>query len=37
MAFYQDRIIPRLIHFAMSQRDLLPYRNRVVPAAEGRV
>lgn len=37
MGFYQDRVVPRLIHFAMSRRDLVPYRDRVVAAAEGRV
>ena len=37
MSFYQDHILPRLIHLAMSQANLAAYRNRVVPAAEGRV
>jgi ubiquinone/menaquinone biosynthesis C-methylase UbiE len=37
MGLYQDRVLPFLIHLAMRQRDLVPYRNRVVPAAEGRV
>ena len=37
MSFYQDHILPRLIHLAMRQRNLAAYRNRVVPAAEGRV
>src|SRR5579863_8354995 len=37
MGFYQDRILPLLIDLAMRQRNLAAYRNRVVPAAEGRV
>src|SRR5579863_4740575 len=37
MGFYQDRILPLLIDLAMRQRNLAVYRNRVVPAAEGRV
>ena len=37
MGFYQDRILPFVIHMAMRQRNLAAYRNRVVPAAEGRV
>jgi len=34
---YHDHVLPRLIHFAMRQHQLADYRNRVVPAAEGRV
>jgi len=37
MGFYNDRIVPFLIHLAMRQRQLAAYRNRVIPAAEGRV
>jgi ubiquinone/menaquinone biosynthesis C-methylase UbiE len=37
MGFYQDRILPFVIDMAMRQRNLAPYRSRVVPAAEGRV
>ena len=37
MGFYQNRILPRLIHFAMGQQDLKAYRDRVVAAAAGRV
>jgi ubiquinone/menaquinone biosynthesis C-methylase UbiE len=37
MGFYRDRILPFVIHAAMRQRNLAAYRNRVVPAAEGRV
>src|SRR5579863_9215245 len=37
MSFYRDHILPCLIHRAMRQRNLAAYRNRVVPAAEGRV
>jgi ubiquinone/menaquinone biosynthesis C-methylase UbiE len=37
MGFYHDRILPFVIHMAMRQRKLAAYRNRLVPAAEGRV
>jgi ubiquinone/menaquinone biosynthesis C-methylase UbiE len=37
MGFYQDQILPFVIHLAMRQRNLTAYRSRVVPAAEGRV
>jgi ubiquinone/menaquinone biosynthesis C-methylase UbiE len=37
MAFYQERIIPWLIHLSMRQRMLAPYRDRVVSSARGRV
>lgn len=37
MGFYQNQIVPLLINLAMRQRNLAAYRNRVVPAAEGRV
>jgi len=37
MAFYQERIIPWLIHLSMRQRMPAPYRDRVVSSARGRV
>lgn len=37
MSLYETRILPRLIHFSMRQRNLTAYRERVIPAAEGAV
>lgn len=37
MSFYENRILPHLVNLAMRNRHLLPYRERVVSAAEGRV
>ncbi|HEX5326477.1 MAG TPA: class I SAM-dependent methyltransferase [Acetobacteraceae bacterium] len=37
MSFYQRKLVPRLIHLAMRQEALLPFRRRVISAAEGRV
>lgn len=37
MSFYQRYVIPRLTHLAMRQKQLLPFRQRVISAAEGRV
>lgn len=37
MRFYEQWILPRLIDLAMRNHRLLPYRERVIPAAEGRV
>src|SRR4051794_14562616 len=37
MSFYQRYVIPRLTHLAMRQKQLLPFRQRVVGAAAGRV
>jgi ubiquinone/menaquinone biosynthesis C-methylase UbiE len=37
MGFYQNQILPRLIHLAMGQEDLKAYRGRVVARAAGRV
>ena len=37
MSFYDDRILPHVINLAMSNRQLLPYRERVLSAARGRV
>ena len=34
---YQERILPWLIHLAMRQRNLVPYRNRIASAASGNV
>src|SRR5262249_9418984 len=37
MGFYQDCIVPHLTSLAMRQAQLLPHRQHVVGAAEGRV
>ena len=37
MSFYQRYVIPRLTHLAMRQKQLLPFRQRLIGAAEGRV
>jgi ubiquinone/menaquinone biosynthesis C-methylase UbiE len=37
MSFYDDRILPYVINLAMRKRELRPYRERVISAAEGRV
>ena len=37
MGFYNRYILPRLTHLAMRQKQLKPYRDRVVSTAEGRV
>jgi ubiquinone/menaquinone biosynthesis C-methylase UbiE len=37
MSFYQRHVLPRLLHMAMRQEALLPFRRRVVSAAEERV
>lgn len=37
MSFYRDRVLPHLIHLSMRNRRLVPYRERVVCAAAGRV
>ena len=37
MSFYQRRILPHLVHLAMRQDALLPFRRRVIGAAAGRV
>jgi ubiquinone/menaquinone biosynthesis C-methylase UbiE len=37
MNFYQHYILPRLVHLAMRQKAMLPFRRRVIGAAEGRV
>jgi ubiquinone/menaquinone biosynthesis C-methylase UbiE len=37
MSFYQRHVLPYLLHLAMRQKQLLPFRRRVIGAAEGRV
>ena len=37
MSFYQRHVLPRLLHLAMRQDALLPFRRRVIGAAEGKV
>jgi ubiquinone/menaquinone biosynthesis C-methylase UbiE len=37
MRFYAEVILPKLYHFAMRNPRFLPYRERIVGAAEGRV
>lgn len=37
MSLYQRHVLPRLLHLAMRQDTLLPFRRRVIGAAEGRV
>ena len=37
MSFYQRRVLPCLLHLAMRQAALLPFRERVIGSAEGRV
>lgn len=37
MSFYRDHLLPHIIDLAMRNRDLLPYRQRITSAAEGRV
>jgi ubiquinone/menaquinone biosynthesis C-methylase UbiE len=37
MGFYNDVVLPRLCDFAMRNKELVPYRKRVIGAAEGRV
>jgi len=37
MGFYNDIILPRLCRFAMRNKQLLPFRERVIGAAVGRV
>jgi ubiquinone/menaquinone biosynthesis C-methylase UbiE len=37
VSLYQRHVLPRLLHFAMRQAPLLPFRERVLGAAEGRV
>lgn len=37
MGFYSDVILPKLCDFAMRNKQLVPFRERVIGAAEGRV
>ena len=37
MGFYQERIVPYLVDMAMRQEALVPYRERVVSGAAGRI
>jgi ubiquinone/menaquinone biosynthesis C-methylase UbiE len=37
MSFYEDHILPHLINLTMRNSYLVPYRERVISAAEGRV
>jgi ubiquinone/menaquinone biosynthesis C-methylase UbiE len=37
LAFYQRRILPRLIHFGMRQKQLVTLREQLVAGARGRV
>ncbi len=37
MGIYQEHFLPYLINLAMRNRRLMPYRERVTAAAEGRV
>lgn len=37
MGFYDERILPHLVNLTMRNRHLMPYRERVISAAEGRV
>src|SRR5258705_5068812 len=37
MSFYQQHIVPHLVKLAMRNRELVPYRERVLAGAEGRV
>lgn len=37
MSFYEDHVLPHVINLAMRNRYLLPYRERTISAAEGRV
>ena len=37
MGFYSDIILPRLCDLAMRNKELMPFRERVIGAAEGRV
>jgi ubiquinone/menaquinone biosynthesis C-methylase UbiE len=37
MSFYQNRVLPHLINLTMRNSHLVPYRERVISVAEGRV
>jgi hypothetical protein len=37
MTFYWRHVLPCLLHLAMRQKQLMPFRRRVIGAAEGKV
>ena len=37
MGFYEDQVLPHLVNLTMRNRRLMPYRERVIAVAEGRV
>jgi len=37
VSFYQHHILPRLLHMVMQQEAMVPFRRRVIGAADGRV
>ena len=37
MSFYEERVLPHLVHLSMRQATFEPYRQRVVTEASGRV
>jgi ubiquinone/menaquinone biosynthesis C-methylase UbiE len=37
MGFYENHVLPHLVNLTMRNRRLIPYRERVISAAEGRV
>ena len=37
MGFYENRVLPHLVNLTMHNRRLIPYRQRVICAADGRV
>jgi ubiquinone/menaquinone biosynthesis C-methylase UbiE len=37
VGFYEDRLLPHLVNLTMRNRRFIPYRERVISAAEGRV
>ena len=37
MGFYQDHIVPHLVNLAMRNRELMPYRERAIGLARGRI
>jgi hypothetical protein len=37
VGFYQDQVVPLLLNLSMRQKDPVAYRDRMVPAATGRV
>jgi ubiquinone/menaquinone biosynthesis C-methylase UbiE len=37
MGLYHDRVVPHLINLAMRRQQLVPYRDRIISQAEGRV